>query len=262
MDNASEDIRKKRDSAEVAEEDHQVQEEKPKKLKAVSSKNQTPTSDAAHPARGKISEPTARSPSPAKSKARGGEIGTSQSASAGTVWDLESALHHVAQMGDPKEYLSKDKYISFRVGHAGDASALESLYRSQRLKVEGKEDSKRKKTSSTDDSSLGVWLADGFGGEDTPPSVFGLFVDYNTECEAKLLASALGAAALLTVAREDNSKVLRVEWLYIDRAAELAEIIERRLWLRLCTLSLLTSCEALVVKEASPKVEEAKGDEN
>ncbi|KAL3931998.1 MAG: hypothetical protein SGBAC_011057 [Bacillariaceae sp.] len=59
------------------------------------------------------------------------------------VWDLEGALHYLVQELDEKEFLTHDEttWITFRVGHAGDASTIASWYRlaKQQLLLEEEE---------------------------------------------------------------------------------------------------------------------------
>lgn len=60
------------------------------------------------------------------------------------VWDLEGALHYLVQELDEKEFLTRDEttWITFRVGHAGDASTIASWYRlaKQQLLLEEEEE--------------------------------------------------------------------------------------------------------------------------
>lgn len=155
------------------------------------------------------------------------------------VWDLHSGLHHLVQMtGDEKEdreYLSKDTWVNFRVGHGGDSSALAAFYR----KFSTANGNKSCRPGFPEDTSLEVWLADGLGDEDNPPSVYALLAEIKPK-------TRLGAAALITLGWEDGCRALIVEWLAIDHDVEAFEILEKRLWLRLSTLSIMTSCEIMV----------------
>jgi hypothetical protein len=153
-----------------------------------------------------------------------------------------------------REYVSKDTWVTFRVGHAGDASTLAACYRAVKgeNKVEGNEKKKSKEgSSSSEESSLEVRLSEAFGDEHTtPPSVFALLADLRSE-ETE---SILGAAALLSLAWEEQARVLRVEWLYVkEDVAEDASVLERRMWLRLSALAVMTSCQMLSANETERK---------
>ena len=212
------------------------------------------------------------------------------STAASKVWDLESALQYLVQVeSNVREFISNSTYVTFRVGHAGDASTIASLYRqSQRVNYpeQSKEEGQEELLCST--SMLELWLAEGMGDEDTPPSVYCLMAhckrtsnsnhvpesdqsstlntDHDNASEAKATASkpatlessasvpiegtnismatSLGAVALITLQWSDGNRMLRVEWLYIDPALdqEVAKTLEGRVWLRLSTLALMTSC--------------------
>lgn len=176
-------------------------------------------------------------------------------------WDLESALHRIAQVGDStessrsKEILSSHVWVKFRVGHTGDASAIVACYQKSaqsRPKTASGTTLAGKFVSSSSDSddpsSLEVRLADSLGDEDSPPFVFALLAELFSE-EIPAISHTIGAAALLTLHHKaDTSKaVIRLEWLYVDRHSSetkaVADILERRVWLRLSTLSVMTSCE-------------------
>jgi len=234
-----EDARKKRVSAEVAEGATGTTEEKVKKLRA-------------HESASNLAEHVAVEENP-KQPERQTESHSSKKSSNQTidkaskkVWDLESALHHLVRAkGNEKEKLSSNTCVSFRVGHAGDVSALASFYR--KSTSEEKQSPNPVSSSSSEDTSLEVLLAEGLGDEDTPPSVFALLADVYKEDRSKV--PYLAAAALLTLGWQENARVLRVEWSAIDRESEVADVLERRLWLRLSTLALMTSCQILIVNE-------------
>lgn len=89
-------------------------------------------------------------------------------------------------MNEQEEAISDASSLSFRLGHAGDASTIASWYRTSNTSVEspkdeesdelpacGKEDSARKEIVATA-SSLEIWLEKGLGNEDTAPSLFAL----------------------------------------------------------------------------------------
>ncbi|CAB9527187.1 expressed unknown protein [Seminavis robusta] len=113
--------------------------------------------------------------------------------------DLESALSYVASIGEGRtESLSSDATLSFRVGHAGDASTLANWYKksmasrnnnpdnhhpdgekSQEI-INSESPSKPDKSASADDSPLELWLVDGLGDEGIPPSLFALIADVSS----------------------------------------------------------------------------------
>ena len=236
------------------------------------------------------------------------------------VWDLESALNYlVTNEQNEVERLSQDYTVSFRVGHAGDASTLAHWYRQRQKnntcssahnqkddqeKVEGNErDSEtpgnkarvgeknknknvEKNSNGANDkeqnhtkenkkhspapapavatmplaenesaSPLELWLANGLGDEQMPPSVYALlsYVKKSDDSAQSTTqqASKLAATALLTLAWEGNTRLLRVEWLQVDSELEVAEILERRMLLRLSALALMSACE-LFIADSSP----------
>ena len=252
MDGTTEEAGKKRDCTEVVEDAHASLEEKAKKLriKEAPSQNQVEPSKAVEDSL--LSETPNASPA-AKIKA---VVKVKEPATKGKVWDLEGAFHYVIRMGDcdgtDKEFLTEDhsKWVTFRAGHTGDVSSLASFYRESKVDpncTPDKGTDHEKKVP--DDTPLEVWLADGLGGEDAPPSFFALLADIYSVDAPKV--SQLGAAAIMTLAWEDSSRVLRIEWLHVldNEEIEFANLLERRLWLRLSTLSLLSSCELLVVSK-------------
>jgi hypothetical protein len=287
MENSTvEDTRKKRDNREVVAEGHSTTaDEKSKKIRArrqhivnhdslldvaraqstanCSSKvSESHHEDSVGNAATQVSSLTG-------SKSQNDEHGNKDCTGPGKAVDLESALHHIVQLSDGiKEYITDNVWISFRVGHAGDASALAACVRKSSTLSNTKDnnncslptpisDNKKKSTSlngataSPEDTSLEVRLADGLGDEDTPPSIFALLVDISKKDDEP----RLGAAALFSTGWDDVSRILLVEWFYIDdQEKELAGIIQRRLWLRLCTLSVMTSCNKIVGKKSSTTV--------
>jgi hypothetical protein len=251
MDGNAEEARKKRDCTDVVEDAQDSVEEKVKKLRSKISPNE----NQVEPSGSTLEEETPPKASPTTKVV----VKIKEPATKGKVWDLEGAFHYVVRMGDcdDKEFLSEDqsKWVTFRAGHTGDVSSLASLYRKSIIEPPcspDKETSPEKKVASIpDDTPLEVWLADGLGDEDTPPSFFALLAEISVEDSPRV--SQLGAAALLTLAWEDSSRVLRVEWMYVDNETKVASLLERRLWLRLSAISLLSSCELLVVsKDISP----------
>jgi hypothetical protein len=181
---------------------------------------------------------------------------TSEVASRSMSWDLESASHHVARLGDGcKEQLSDDVWVTFRVGHAGDASTLEKCYSKTLSSTCGErnEDSsseERAKAVATSEQ-MEVRLADGLGDEDSPPSIFALIAELSAGNSSA--PRDLGAAVLF--AGDESSAIIRVEWLYVDKtlSSQVAGILERRLWLRLSALALLMSCDIVAESENQKK---------
>jgi hypothetical protein len=166
-------------------------------------------------------------------------------------WDLEHALHHVVSMGDGcKEPLSKDSYLSFRVGHSGDSSAIEKCYRITQGKsvqsfknpeVEEQKTSKSGQQLATlSHEELQAHLTTALGDEDNPPFAFALLAEVSSSVETSAPKS-IAAAAILS--SESVISRIRIEWMYIDQRLETAALLERRLWLRLCALSVLMSCD-------------------
>lgn len=256
MDGPAEETGKKRDCTEVIEDAHASLEEKAKKLRIKEAPNQNQVDPSTTVEDSLLGETPNASPA-GKTK---DVVKVKEPAAKVKVLprDLEGALHYVIRMGDhDKEFLTEDKskWVTFRAGHTGDVSSLASFYRESivdpKCTPDKGTDHEKKVSSVPDDTPLEVWLADGLGGEDAPPSFFALLADISSLDTPKV--SRLGAAAILTLAWEDSSRVLRVEWMHVDNEMEFANLLERRLWLRLSALSLLSSCELLVVsKDAIP----------
>jgi hypothetical protein len=254
MDGAAEEAGKKRDSTEVVEDaDASLEEKEAKKLRAKEAPKQNQVESSTAVEDSALGETPNASPA-ARAKA---VVKVKEPATKGKVWDLEGAFHYVIRMGDcdgtNKEFLTEDrsKWVIFRAGHTGDVSSLASFYRQSivdpNCTPDKGADRDKKVSSVPDDTPLEVWLADGLGDEDAPPAFFALLADISSVDAPKV--SWLGAAAILTLAWEDSSRVLRVEWMHVDNELEFANLLERRLWLRLSTLSLLSSCELLVVSK-------------
>jgi hypothetical protein len=184
------------------------------------------------------------------------------------VWDLESALQYIVSV-ETKESLNDTNTVSFRVGHAGDASTISNLYQ-QSQATKSPEFELRKTTSTTtttttttepeeeSSSLLELWLAEGMGDEDTPPSLHILLAHINNGSGSG--PSQLAAIALLTISWEEDTRMLRVEWLYIDPSLDrpVGLTLERRLWLRLSSCALLTACQLVQVEEDLTSVGAAK----
>jgi hypothetical protein len=230
--------------------------------------------------------------------------------------DLEVALHRIVRMNeksDIKEYLSTSNptsWVTFRVGHAGDASTLAACYRKSQAvitqsTVQGDGGATATTTSTTvqcatkspvnsreydnsannsinqadkrsstethpgtiyaattvggttvEDTSLEIRLAEGLGDEDTPPCIFALLAEVESFKEPDV--RHLGAASLLSIAWQDGVKVLQVEWLYVSAfpteggdvdgshfPTSISDLLERRMWLRLSALVMMTGCQVL-----------------
>lgn len=213
-------------------------------------------------------------------------------------WDLETALHHVLESKEKEFIVSHDssKWISFRVGHGGDASTIASLYRRATTAAaddgiveinkskQGEDDQEEEEQQQPNDSSakedakeeesldknsnhsnhdnskptedvdaLELRLASGLGDEDTPPTIFAVIVEVKELCNAeeRNIKTTDAAIALLTLDWKYNQRILRVEWMYVDKTIREHDLIERRLWFRLSALALVTACQLLpVVEEA------------
>lgn len=190
------------------------------------------------------------------------------------LWDLESALHRIVRVGgDVKELISSssssedepaEQWIKFRVGHAGDASVIANCYRKSHHQVTTtKEDQQATKATSDDASSLEVRLADGLGDEDKPPSVYALLAEVcsskNDDDDSHKSSSSLVAVALLTTsagASSSSSRALRIEWLYLDEQHSLRSVIERRMWLRLSSLAVMTGLKIIVMETSRQNTSE------
>ena len=174
-------------------------------------------------------------------------------------WDLETALHRIFTCADTtdKEFLSADKWLTFRMGHAGDASTIASryrktlpLYENELSKEDGKNDEKDDKIKSCDDAdALELRIATGMGDEDTPPAVFAIMVEIVSNEDAPTLQ--LGAVALLTLDWDLGQRLLRIEWFYVDQTLPEYDLVRRRLWLRLSVLALVTTCQLLLSPQVS-----------
>jgi hypothetical protein len=275
MDSSGEDARKKRDCAQV---EQKEDEEKPKKAtRKLSPKRRLVTDPAA---RQESSPKAPRSLEGSFATATPGISSSSRTSSSNNegkkVWDLENALLYLVQVdvdASCKEFLSKNgessTWVTFRVGHAGDASTIANLYRQSKRRnlqdenpeleirpthIEGGEE--ESPTSSS--SMLEVWLADGMGDEDTPPSMYSLMAHVHTASNPssssespKVVTTSLGAISLLTLAWADEERILRVEWMHVDPSLppEVSSTLEQRLWLRLSSLALMTACQVLTVDE-------------
>ena len=175
------------------------------------------------------------------------------------IFDIETGLDRILQREhNAQEFLSDQTHVTFRAGHSGDASAIESWYRKDQdaeqdaAATEQEKLSKEKRAAREDEpsSSLELWLSEGMGDEDThPPSVFSILAEVSSVKGGQ--PSRLGAAALFTLAWGANQRVLRIEWCHVDRSLPEAQVLARRMWLRLSALALMTGC-CLWASEDSP----------
>jgi hypothetical protein len=169
----------------------------------------------------------------------------------GKGWDLETALHHV--VGTPStemEFISydKSKWITFRVGHGGDASTIASLYRgatevdheviqsnktdSDELNSEAsdKDSNGSNHSKSTEDGdALELRLASGLGDEDTPPTIFAVMVEIKQEYpEERLDSEDIASAGTTTTVNKTTPSItsqpviaavalLTLDWKYNQR---------------------------------------------
>lgn len=164
------------------------------------------------------------SPAPEKCK----KIRRAKNPRSSECMDIETAMQRI--LSPERELLSNETYVTFRAGHAGDAPAIEALYRGGAnadtfTKEQPKEESA---------SSLELWLSEGMGDEDTPPSVFSILAEISSE-EKPPTSGRLAAVALFTLVWDANRRMLQVEWCHVD-----LPVLARRMWLRLSALALMT----------------------
>lgn len=276
--NINDDARKKRDSTAVVTGGCVVvNKENTKKLRAA----KTPSVDAGATAAQLLLSSTAPVTNEASEKAAcpapsslddtsGAECSACHSDTEGAAapgrqqaLNLEVALRRIVRMGDKddsKEFLSQNRWVNFRTGHAGDASSLAASYQKSKSKYGTSQSSPNDDTGtgtcSTEDTSLEVKLAEGLGDEDTPPSIFALLAEIDEASGDGSGDRTLGAAAIVSIAWEDISKVLRVEWFYVsddNNFADVVDLLERRMWLRLSALAMMTSCQLLLVNGVAAK---------
>lgn len=259
------------------------EEEKPKKVRADDSLS-TPrrvlavaSSTKATPSVAPQSAGCSASNAPVKSASPTSLYSSSKTPSTKKVWDIESALLYLVQIeGDFTEYLTHDKstWVTFRVGHAGDASTIASWYRraknmektddeDENPELDKKPPANTGSEEETTSNMLEVWLADGMGDEGNHPSLFSLIAHVHkaigpasSAASKESLASRqatstkyMGAAALLTITFTNNERVLRVEWMgmHPDLSGEVSSVLQQRMWLRLSTVSVMTACQVVEV---------------
>lgn len=237
--NPNDDSRKKRDSTNVVEGDTAKSEEKTKKLRAAKLRSSVPCQDF--------------------------ECIDQPAVPAMAAFDLEDGLQLLVRMGndsDLREYLSDTKWVNFRMGHASDASQIASFYTGTRLERKkcGTDSTSKNRSGSTNaplakDVTLEMTLVDGLGGGDSPPSMFAFLADIFDGNVDSTTSRVLGAAALLSCGWENSCKTMRVEYFYVtddEDYRDIAGVLERRMWLRLSSLAIMTSNQ-LIMAEAFAK---------
>lgn len=152
--------------------------------------------------------------------------------------DIETAMHRI--LSPERELLSNETYVTFRAGHAGDAHAIEALYR-RGANVDNTKEQPEEESA----SSLELWLSEGMGDEDTPPSVFSMLAEISSEKQPPT-SSHLAAVALFTLAWDVNRRMLQVEWCHVD-----LPVLARRMWLRLSALALMTGACLCITQDCS-----------
>lgn len=233
------DTRKKRreEDSSVDDHHHHHSEEKSKKIRGAANDhddNVVPSSDYGNANNGVDNDAT---------------TSTNDDNDATEGWDLETALHQIVVTNDDassneKEMISSDRWITFRVGHAGDASAIASLYRKATT-------TNTEKPKTEDADALELRLASGMGDEDTPPALFALLVDVwrdddETTTSVETTNCQLGGVALLTLGWAFQKRILRLEWFHVENSLQQFDLVKRRLWFRLSALALVTHCQVLI----------------
>ena len=277
MSSSGDDARKKRDCNQVV---LQEQEHQPKKQVRVHDGKSPPSSSsssssASSKARTTLSPPRRVLVRDANNHA---SIPQTSTTDPHVVWDLEGALQYLVSVETKySEFLNDTTTVSFRVGHAGDASTIANLYQ-QSQAPKSPEFELRKTTTSTtttittttttepeeeSSSLLELWLAEGMGDEDTPPSFHVLLAHIQNGSGSGGGVSGpsqLAAVALLTISWEEDTRMLRVEWLYLDPSLDrpVGLALEGRLWLRLSSCALLTACQLVQVEEDLTSVGDGK----
>ena len=213
-------------------------------------------------------------------------LGSSSNLSSTNNRNAKPAVDAQESSVDSLEKLSLTTSLHFRMGHAGDASTIAELYRSWQAdqareqaeptidkpaeeaddeNVTANHEANNQEVMSSAADDLEVWLADAVGNEDVPPCAFVLMAELRQCCAAETDAenaeqdapssssadqSLLVALAIMTQVWEGAARLLRIEWLYIRQDHDLAALIERRMWLRLSALALMTESEGIIVKES------------
>jgi hypothetical protein len=184
--------------------------------------------------------------------------------------------------------LPRRAWVTFRVCHTGDAATLAALYcqaANNNNTPARLEDSPPLRPRTRSDSTaaapteeqISMWLAEGLGDEDRPPSVFGLLAEVHhgppmdqddatkegtdqgspgSNNGNSNNSSTLGAAVLLTTAWQDNRRVLRVEWYHL--AAPFAPQLAGHVWLRLATLAVWTDAALVWIQPLLPEMQATK----
>jgi hypothetical protein len=182
------------------------------------------------------------------------------------IWDMESALLYLTQGDtDEKELLSNKRnapWVTFRVGHAGDASAIVNWYRQSTLMDNPEPELEviaPPETNSDNDSHdetsrssmLEVWLANGLGDEDNPPAVHALVAQVHEEQDVDKVSTLMAGVVLFTHSWEHGERVLRIPWIHFDSRVPFnaRRMLEQRTWLRISILSQMTACQSIAVHE-------------
>lgn len=161
----------------------------------------------------------------------------------GEPLDIETALHRLLN-GNEEEKLDG---LAFRVGHTGDAPPIEAFYR--RTTIQSKEAREQQQES----SPLELWLSEGLGDEDTPPSVYSIVAQRDGDKNA-----LIEAVALFSLEWKTNQRVLRVEWSHVDPSVPNSQAQSRRMWLYLSALAVMTGA-CLSFPEAVDRSESRSG---
>ena len=135
-------------------------------------------------------------------------------------------------------------WIQFRVAHAGDVSAITSLYRSI-------PDHPSQNTS----DDLEWKLTNGLGDEQTPPSIYSILVDIHSASpnnDTKTIPETVELACAIFFNIEWNStqRTLHVcEWLVSHMLTNKKNLVllKKRIIYRLSALALATGCSSLVL---------------
>lgn len=164
-----------------------------------------------------------------------------------SVLDLETAIQQLVKNDSEticcESSPDQQAVLRFRYGNGGDACALSKLY----------QNSKNSEKETDAFISLDIGLSEALGNEELPPSAFALIAEFQHDEAADSTPSLpnIAAAAILVQGWDNGSQLLRVEWLYVLRNHELSELIERRVFLRLCTLAHMTLSDKILVVESN-----------
>ena len=172
------------------------------------------------------------------------------------IMDMETALAVFFSQNDTskidpcsREWLypttnDNQNWIQFRVGHAGDVSAITSLYRSI---------PNHPSQNTTDD--LEWKLTNGLGDEQTPPSIYSILVYIHSSSpknDFKTIPATveLVCAVFFNIEWNSTQRTLHVcEWLVSQMITNknILVLLEKRITYRLSALALATGCSSLVL---------------